>query len=162
MTKIHSLQATIKLARKFHTMGKKIVLAGGCFDLLHVGHISFFEQAKKQGDLLFLLVESDATVRNLKGPNRPIHTQSDRAKMLAALEAVDSVCLLPPMHTNKAYDKLVLAIKPAIIATTSGDLYHDHKKRQAKLVDGKVITIKRILPHSTTNLAKQITQDFYL
>lgn len=162
MTKIHSVQASIKLAKKLHSAGKKIVLAGGCFDLLHLGHIYFFEQAKKQGDFLLLLLESDETVRSLKGENRPIHTQKVRAKMLAALEAVDGVCLLPPLGTNKAYDELVLHLKPAIIATTKGDLFQKHKRRQAKLADGKVVAIKKLMDHSTSMLAKHISQNFYL
>ena len=162
MIKIHTVSSSIKIAKQIHTTGKKLILAGGCFDILHLGHIYFLEQAKKHGDFLMLLLESDQTVKSLKGEKRPINSQKHRAKMLQALEAVDYVCLLPPLRTNKAYDQLVLRLKPAIIATTKGDLFQKHKKRQAQLVDAKVVAIKKISGSSTSELAKQIHEQFYL
>lgn len=162
MAKIHHLLSSIRIAKQIHMSEKKLVLVGGCFDILHLGHIYFLEQAKKQGNFLMVLLESDETVKKLKGENRPINDQKTRAKMLAALESVDYVCMLKPLYTNKAYDELVLRIKPAIIATTKGDLFQSHKKRQARQIDGKVVIIRKISDHSTSMLAKNIAKEFYL
>jgi rfaE bifunctional protein nucleotidyltransferase chain/domain len=137
-------------------------LAGGCFDILHIGHIQFLEKAKKYGDHIMLLLESDQTVKRLKGENRPINTQQNRAKVLAALSAVDSVCILPPLNTNKEYDTLVLRLKPAIIATTTGDLYRKQKEKQAKRIGGKVISISYVKDQSSSRLAQLLSKHFYL
>jgi len=72
---------------------KTIVSTNGCFDLLHTGHISYLEDAKKLGDFLIVGVNSDESVRKLKGSSRPIHNELERARMLAALESVDCVCV---------------------------------------------------------------------
>lgn len=76
--------------RKKHA-GQTLIVAGGSFDLLHTGHISFLEHAKAQGDVLFALVSSDKVARERKGPNRPIHCQQERAQAVAALGCVDYV-----------------------------------------------------------------------
>ena len=96
----------------------KVVLVGGCFDILHYGHISFLEKAKSLGDCLIVALESDENVKKLKGPGRPIHTQKQRAGMLKELKCVDEVILLPPIPD---YERLVQKIEPDIIAITQGD-----------------------------------------
>src|SRR3989338_6184443 len=79
----------------------KKILVGGCFDLLHFGHINFLKDAKKYGDYLIVALESDENVRRMKGDNRPIHTQVQRKQMLKALEYVDEVRMLQPMKTDE-------------------------------------------------------------
>lgn len=162
MNKIVNLEKAVKLSKQIREQGKRLVLAGGCFDILHLGHIQFLEAAKKYGDHVMLLLESDASVKRLKGEQRPINTQKNRAKVLAALSAVDSICLLPSFSSNKAYDELVLRLKPAIIATTTGDRLRRQKEKQAKSVNGKVIGIKQIKNQSTTTLANILSQHFTL
>src|SRR5205085_12596027 len=71
--------------------GKKLVVTYGCFDLLHLGHVTDLEAARRKGDLLLVGVNADSAVRQLKGPDRPLNTESDRASVLAALESVDAV-----------------------------------------------------------------------
>jgi rfaE bifunctional protein nucleotidyltransferase chain/domain len=73
--------------------GKKIVFTNGCFDLLHVGHIRYLQEARQQGDLLVVGVNADASVRKLKGPTRPVQNENDRAEILAALSSVDFTVL---------------------------------------------------------------------
>lgn len=160
MNKIISLPQAIKLSKQLRDQGKKLILAGGCFDILHVGHIQFIEGAKKHGDHLLLLVESDTTVKRLKGEGRPFNSQKERAKLLSALSEVDSLYLLPSFTSNKQYDNLVLQLKPAIIATTTGDALRKHKEKQAKSVDGKVIGVKQVHNKSTTKLAMILSQHF--
>lgn len=70
-------------------LGKKMVFTNGCFDILHIGHIRYLQEAKNQGDLLVVAVNSDASVKKLKGPGRPLQTEKDRAEILAALACVD-------------------------------------------------------------------------
>lgn len=132
----------------------KVVLVGGCFDLLHYGHIAFLKQAKELGDHLVVALESDANVRRMKGPNRPIHTQTQRKQMLEALSFVDEIISLPPMSTDQEYFNLVIKIKPHIIAVTSGDPIFDKKRKQADQVGAQLAVIAKVHTPSTSQLAK--------
>lgn len=85
---LKELETRLKAARK---QGKKIVFTNGCFDLLHVGHIRYLQQARRMGDLLVVGVNSDESVRRLKGPSRPVQPERDRGEVLAGLECVDYV-----------------------------------------------------------------------
>lgn len=152
MNTILTIEETRILSKQLHQNRETIVLAGGCFDILHIGHIRFLTEAKKQGDFLLILLESDETVKRLKGPKRPIHTQHERAEMLIALKAIDAVCLLPPLSGDRPYDELVLQLKPAIIATTKGDSYIQHKKRQVNLLHAKLFVAENIENKSTSKL----------
>lgn len=159
MKKILNIKEAIGIAKKLHSENKSIVLAGGFFDILHLGHIKFLENSKKHGDYLFLLLEDDTKARKEKGKGRPIHSQKDRAKILSFLQSVDYIVLLTNMTNNIRYDKIIVQIKPNVIAATYGDLYVEHKKRQAKLINGKVeYVIERINKHSTSKYLKLITE----
>lgn len=125
---------------------KKIVLVGGCFDILHYGHIYFLKKAKKLGNLLVVALESDANTRKLKGHQRPIHTQKQRAEMLKSLSFVDKVIALPPMKSDLDYEKLIRKVNPDIIAITAGDIKNTHGV--------KTIVIPKIKTLSTTQIAK--------
>lgn len=157
MKKILNIKEAIKVAEKLRRKKKSIVIAGGIFDILHLGHIEFLEKAKKEGDCLFVLLEDDTKAREEKGKNRPINSQGDRAKILSFLRNVDYIIVLKNMTDNLAYDKIMIKIQPDIIATTYGDPYINHKKRQARLIKGKVVNvIKRIDRQSTTKYIKLI------
>ncbi|MDO8583362.1 MAG: adenylyltransferase/cytidyltransferase family protein [bacterium] len=157
MRKILKVEEAIEIARKLRKEKKSIVLVGGFFDILHAGHIKFLENSKKLGDYLFVLLEDDNKARKIKGTNRPINAQENRAIVLSSLENTDYIVLLKNMTDNIEYDKIITQIKPNIIATTYGDPNINHKKRQAKLINGKVISvINRIHDHSTTKLAELI------
>lgn len=147
-------KSIIKLSEKFKKDGKKLVLVGGCFDILHIGHITFLEKAKKEGDILVVLLEADESIRKSKGKNRPINNVGDRAKILSSLKFVDFVVTLPEMK-DQSYDELVKRIKPDVIATTKGDMTISHKIRQAKLVGAKLKYVTNMVKDSsTTNLIK--------
>jgi FAD synthetase len=132
----------------------KKVLVGGCFDLLHLGHISFLEKAKTYGDMLVVALESDENVRRKKGIHRPIHTQAQRKHMLESLRFVDLVIALPTMTTDQEYQKLVEDIHPAVIAITQGDPMEMKKTEHAKRVGANVIPIAKIATPSTSALTK--------
>ncbi len=92
--------------------GERIVLANGCFDLLHVGHIRYLEGARKEGDVLVVAVNSDVSVRALKGPGRPVLPEQARAQLVAALRAVDYVVVFG----ENSVEELLRAIQPAVHA----------------------------------------------
>jgi len=159
MDKILSLEQANELSQILHKQNKHIVLVGGCFDLLHIGHITFLEEARKQGEILVILLEADQTIAKSKGSNRPINTQNDRAKILAALTSVDYVIKLPDMMNDKSYDDLVITVKPAIIATTRGDKNRVYKERSAGLINAQVIDVTpQISDKSTTKLIKLLDE----
>lgn len=160
MDKIISVKEAIAISSKLKSKGKTIVLAGGCFDILHVGHVSFLRKAKEQGDTLFVLLESDSRIRKIKGENRPINSQKNRAMILSEFSCVDYIVFLPELKTNKEYDNLINAIKPDIIATTKGDPNMHHKKRQTNMVGAKLIeVIERIYEQSTSKLLELISKE---
>lgn len=135
----------------------KKVLTGGCFDLIHYGHIVFLKNAKKQGDYLIVALESDENVKRRKGENRPIHTQSERAAMLKSLIMVDEVIELPTLTGYDQYFEIVKKIKPDIIAVTEGDPQTENKRKQAKLVNAEIkIVVPRLEPHSTSRLIREL------
>ncbi len=161
MGKILNLQKAKTTAQKINLQKKSIVLAGGCFDILHIGHIKFLELARKKGDYLFILLESDESVKKLKGEKRPINSQKDRAQILSALSFIDYIIPLNGIMESRDYDNLVENIRPKIIAVTKNDKALIHKQRQAKKVNAKVVcVIERLEDKSTTKFAKLISQDF--
>ena len=159
MQRIIDTKKAVKISRKLKREGKKIVIAGGCFDILHIGHIRFLEASKKEGDVLFILLENDESVKKLKGEDRPINTQEERALVLEALKPVDYVVNLPSMNSNTDYDKLILNLKPDVITTTKKSGQVIHNLRQAKLTGAKLaLVVNRISNKSTTRLAQLISK----
>ncbi len=132
----------------------RIVLAGGCFDILHIGHVRFLSEARKMGDYLVILLENDEKVKKLKGKNRPIFTQEIRAETLSALICVDLVVVLPAMENDSDYLNLVVKIKPHIIAATENDPRIEKKKLQAEIVGGELRVIPFVKTLSTSALAR--------
>lgn len=132
----------------------KIVLVGGCFDLLHYGHIQFLKTARSLGDKLVVALESDENVRRMKGDTRPVHTQKQRKAMLESLTFVDEVVALPVMTMDKEYAQLVQKINPAVIAVTEGDKIIEKKREHANVIGATVVIIPKIHTPSTSQLAK--------
>ncbi len=139
---------------------KKIVLVGGCFDILHLGHITFLKKARKLGEKLMVLLESDQNIQKNKGNNRPINNQENRAKILESLRMVDQVVKLPEMKTDQDYLKIIKKIKPTIIAVTQNDHNLINKENQAKLVGAKLVEVTELIPHqSTSRIIEIITEN---
>ena len=133
---------------------KKSVLVGGCFDLIHFGHLKFLEAAKKEGNFLIVALESDEFIKKHKR-KLPVHTQVERAEILSNLNMVDLIILLPFFQTNKDYFELVKQVFPSIIAVTQGDKQLENKKSQAKLIGAEVKEVVTNLKNfSTRNIAK--------
>lgn len=133
---------------------KKTVLVGGCFDLLHYGHIVFLNKAKEQGDLLVIALESDQSLK--KKRLAIIHNQQQRAEILASLNMINLVIKLPFFSSDKEYFKLVKQIHPKIIATTESDEQITNKRKQANLVGAEVrIVTSRLAEFSSSKLIKK-------
>lgn len=141
-------------AVKKKTANKRTVLVGGCFDLLHPGHVIFLEKAKKAGDILVVLLEADEKVKQLKGANRPIYNQQDRAQVLSALSAVDYVVMLPFLSSDSAYDKLIGQIQPDVIVVSSKDTSLHHQ-RSAKKSGAQLKFVKVIGSYSTSKILSE-------
>ena len=134
---------------------KRIVLVGGCFDILHFGHIHFLQKAKESGDYLVVALEPDERIIHHKS-RTPIHTQEERAHNLLALRSVDHVILLPLLQGFDDYYMLVKNINPYIIAITNNDPQMINKQKQADAIGAKVMTVTdRIEPFSSSVIYHQ-------
>jgi FAD synthetase len=129
------------------TTNKK-VLVGGCFDLIHFGHLQFLEKARALGDYLVVALEPDEFIRKHK-QREPIHTQSQRASILKALRVVDEVIELPLLTYDK-YFELVRVVRPQLIAVTEGDPQLANKQQQALSIGAKVIEVTPIIKNLST------------
>ena len=161
MSKILNIKDAIKASENLKKNKKTVVICGGCFDILHIGHIKFLKNAKEKGNSLFVLLENDKNVNKLKGEKRPINPQKERAEVLASVEFVDYIVMLNEMKTNTDYDNLIYSLKPDIIAITKDDPQKAHNLRQAKMINAKVVSvINRIKNKSTSGLADLIYKKF--
>lgn len=147
-----------KLAAELRILGKTIVFTNGCFDILHMGHTTYLEAAKKLGDILIVGVNSDDSVRRLKGANggvrRPINSQSDRAAVLSALRAVDYTCIFE----EDTPLELISLVMPDVLV--KGGDYSIATIVGADIVQangGRVETLPFIEGKSTTRILEQIS-----
>lgn len=148
--KIMTLAKLSAFVKKVKAGGKKVVFTNGCFDILHAGHVSSIEFAKGKGDVLILGINSDASVKRLKGPSRPVNKQADRALIVAALQAVDAVCIF----NQDTPLELIKIVKPDVLV--KGADYKNKKVIGAEFA-GKVVLFPLVKGRSTTNLIKKIS-----
>lgn len=100
-SKVVPLNELAKRVKELRAGGKKVVATNGCFDLLHLGHVRYLKAASALGDLLVVGLNGDQSVRDLKGPGRPINSERDRAELLAALGAVDVIAIFPELRATR-------------------------------------------------------------
>jgi rfaE bifunctional protein nucleotidyltransferase chain/domain len=146
--KIMGKAALADFLKKARAAGKKIVFTNGCFDILHAGHVSILEFAKKQGDALVLGINSDASVRRIKGSARPINRQADRGLVAAALGAVDAVVFF----AEDTPLELIKSVRPDILVKGA-----DYKAGEVvgREYAGKVVLFRLLKGRSTTNIIKK-------
>ena len=145
------------LAACLRADGKRVVLANGCFDLLHVGHVRYLDAARALGDVLFVGLNSDAAVARLKGPGRPLMPAAERAEILAGLRAVDHVVVFD----EDTADRLVSLVRPAVHA--KGTDYTDASVPEAASVraaGGRVAIVGDPKDHATRDLIARIRERF--
>jgi rfaE bifunctional protein nucleotidyltransferase chain/domain len=135
--------------------GRKLVVTNGVFDLLHVGHVTYLESARALGDALLIGVNGDDSVRQLKGPTRPLNPEADRARLLTALECVSATCIFPEM---RAVNFLRLA-QPDIYVK-GGDYtletIDQNERRAVEESGGRIVFIPFVAGKSTTGLVAKI------
>ena len=144
------------LIRSIHNEGKTIVATNGCFDILHVGHIRYLEKTKSFGDCLIVLLNSDKSVRSIKGETRPINPESDRAEILSALKCVDYVVLFDEDSPRNLLDEL----KPDVY--TKGADYTMETLPEADIMKKNNIRVEFIdfvEGKSTTSLIEKINKE---
>ncbi|MGL5054173.1 MAG: D-glycero-beta-D-manno-heptose 1-phosphate adenylyltransferase [Fusobacteriaceae bacterium] len=149
-----SRELAVKLVEELKSQGKKVVFTNGCFDILHVGHLRYMNEAKRQGDVLIVGVNSDASVRRLKGETRPINSENDRAEMLSGLEAVDFTVIF----TEDTPISLIEDIKPSI--HVKGGDYKKEDLPETVIVEkhgGEVRILTFVEGKSTTNIVNKIS-----
>jgi rfaE bifunctional protein nucleotidyltransferase chain/domain len=145
------------LADRLRAAGKRIVLTNGCFDLLHVGHVRYLREARALGDVLFVGLNSDAAVRRLKGPGRPLLPSAERAEILTALRAVDHVVLFD----DDTADRLVTRLRPHVHAKgTDYTLESVPEEASVRAIGGRVVIAGDPKTHSTRDVIALIRERF--
>lgn len=137
--------------------GRRLVVTNGCFDLLHLGHVTYLESARNLGDLLLVGVNGDAGVRELKGPQRPVNSEQDRALVLASLESVDGVFIFP----SKTATDFLIAARPDIYVK-GGDYTLETLNQQERVAvegaGGRIVIIPFVPGKSTTATLEKIAR----
>ena len=148
---IKELEIILKDAKNH---GNIIVTTNGIFDILHIGHIRYLQEAKKLGDILVVAVNSDASTKRLKGNSRPINSENDRAEVLAALECVDFVAIF---HEDNPI-KILSVLKPNIhVKGGDYDISQIIEKETVEKTGGKVVLIPMVKGYSTTGIIGKIS-----
>ena len=137
--------------------GKKLAVTNGCFDLLHAGHVNYLAAARAQADALLVLLNSDRSVRELKGEGRPINSQDDRALVIAALQAVDAVCIFDDPRATR-----LLTIAAPDIYVKGGDYSIDQLPQEERDVvarcGGRIVVLGHVPGKSTSALIEKLAQ----
>lgn len=141
----------------FRRRGQKLVVTNGCFDLLHLGHVSYLESARNQGDALLIGVNSDDAVRQLKGPTRPINAEFDRAAVLASLESVAGVCIFREKRATR-----FLGHAQPDVYVKGGDYtletLDQEERRTVEQAGGRIVIIPFVPGKSTTATLEKISK----
>ena len=151
--KILSPEQMLRERERLRAAGKRLVFTNGVFDLLHVGHVRYLAQARALGDVLLVAINSDRTVRELKGPNRPVFDQAERAEILAALRFVDYVTVFD----NISPRSLITELLPDVLVK-GGDYQLDqiHGREEVEAAGGNVISLPFVEGASTTDIIKKM------
>jgi rfaE bifunctional protein nucleotidyltransferase chain/domain len=155
--KLISIEALARWRERRRVAGGRLVVTNGCFDLLHAGHVTYLEEARRLGDALLVGVNGDDAVRELKGPGRPVNSESDRAKVLAALQAVDAVCIFPEVRATR-----FLTLAQPEIYVKGGDYtletIDQDERRAVEQAGGRIAFIPFVPGKSTTALLDSIAR----
>ena len=156
MNKIRSLGELALVRRKLRREGKTVVFTNGCFDLLHGGHIRLFREAKRRGDVLVVALNTDASVRRLKGPSRPIFPLKERLEVLSAVADIDYLT----WFAENTPRKIIAALLPDVLIK-GGDWTPDEVvgKAEIEAAGGRVVIVPYFKGHSSTSIIDRIIRD---
>ncbi|HSE37562.1 MAG TPA: D-glycero-beta-D-manno-heptose 1-phosphate adenylyltransferase [Blastocatellia bacterium] len=153
MTKILDLQVLLSKREALRREGRTVVFTNGCFDLLHLGHVRYLAQARSLGDALVVALNSDRSVRELKGEGRPILSERERAELIAALQAVDYVIVFDERTPRELIAKLL----PDVLVK-GGDWLPDEivGREEVEAAGGRVLSLPYVEGSSTTDIITRI------
>jgi D-beta-D-heptose 7-phosphate kinase/D-beta-D-heptose 1-phosphate adenosyltransferase len=151
--KILSIKQLLEERARLREAGRSLVFTNGCFDILHVGHVRYLSQARMLGDALVVAINSDRAVRELKGNERPINNELDRAELLSALAAVDYVTIFDELSPRS----LIAALLPDILVK-GGDWGIDeiHGREEVEAAGGHVVSLPFVDGSSTSGIVERI------
>ena len=151
--KILSLEKLLGVRQSLRAAGQLLVFTNGVFDLLHVGHVRYLAEARSLGDALVVAINSDRTVRELKGPERPVTNESERAEILAALRSVSYVTIFDDISPRS----LIAQLLPDVLVK-GGDWGLDqiHGREEVEAAGGKVVAIPFVTGASTTSIIERM------
>ena len=153
--KILSVNEMLGERERLRGAGKRLVFTNGVFDLLHVGHVRYLAQARALGDALVVAINSDRCVRELKGPERPVFDEAERAEILAALRHVDYVVVFDDVSPRS----LIKSLLPDVLVK-GGDYQLDeiHGREEVEAAGGRVVTLPFVAGASTSSLIERMKQ----
>jgi D-glycero-beta-D-manno-heptose 1-phosphate adenylyltransferase len=156
-SKVQSLADLVKIRARLRREGRTVVFTNGCFDLIHGGHIALFKKAKSFGDVLIVALNSDASIRKLKGPSRPVFPLAERFEVLAAVADVDYLASFSE-ETPRA---IIAALLPDILIK-GGDWGADEilGRKDVEAAGGRVVRVPYLEGHSSTNIIRKILRVF--
>lgn len=152
LAKIQDLAGAVALANRWRQNGQSVVFTNGCFDILHVGHVKTLSTAKAQGDRLVVGLNSDGSVRRLKGPTRPLNSDRDRATVLAALACVDAVVIFEEDTPNGLIERL----QPEVHVKGGDYTVEDLPETPiVRAYGGRIVIVDLVPDKSTTGLIER-------
>ena len=152
MGSFHSRAELVKQRAIWKRQGKTVVFTNGCYDLLHPGHVRLLEQARSLGDVLILALNSDSSVRRMKGPSRPLISENERATMALALAAVDAVTLFDEDTPRE----LIAEVLPDVLVKGADWSHFIAGREEVEAAGGRVLTVALEPGYSTTNLVERM------
>ena len=152
MACLYSRAELVEQRRRWKLAGQTVVFTNGCYDLLHPGHIRLLQRCRSMGDVLILALNSDAGVRRMKGPSRPLLDESERAEVALALEAVDAVTLFD----EETPRELIAEILPDVLVKGADWSHFIAGRQEVEAAGGKVVAAPLEPGYSTTNIVNTI------
>ncbi len=152
MGRLYSRTELVRQRQQWKREGKTVVFTNGCYDLLHPGHIRLLEQCRSMGDVLILALNSDDSVRRMKGPSRPLLDQNERAEIALALEAVDAVAFFD----EETPRELIAEVLPDVLVKGADWSHFVAGREEVEAAGGKVAMVTLEPGYSTTNIVNQI------
>ncbi len=155
--KVKSIDELIKIRARLRRQGKRVVFTNGCFDLIHAGHTRLFKKAKSLGDVLIVGLNTDASVRKIKGPTRPIFPLEERYEVLGAIEAIDYLT----SFGQETPQKIIAALLPDVLVK-GGDWRADQVvgRHEVEAAGGNVVIVPYLKGRSSTSIIRQIIRAF--
>jgi rfaE bifunctional protein nucleotidyltransferase chain/domain len=151
---IHSRSSLAAETHRLQSSGKKVVFTNGCFDVLHPGHLDLLKRARALGDALIVAINGDSSVKRLKGPNRPVFPEQERAEILSALDMVDYVTAFDEDTPLEA----IVAIRPDVLVKGADWTDNIVGSREVEGWGGKVVALPLVAGQSTTGIIERVLE----